>query len=214
MKKEKILILGARRGLGFEILKLWKARFTEGEIHASSRQQFEYLDIKTYCWDMTVASDVENLLQTVDQLTPQKIFYIAGGGPYGTFSEKQWKDHQWSLQLTLLTPMRLLHHCLNRSFLQQFIVVGSSIAESKPDRGAASYAAAKHGLKGLMATLKTETSKDLRLFSPGYMNTSMLPQGAQHKINAPIGEPGAVAQQFIDWAQDPKASWHWEGRPR
>ncbi|MBY0384754.1 SDR family NAD(P)-dependent oxidoreductase [bacterium] len=214
MKKEKILILGARRGLGFEILKLWKARFPNDEVYASSRQPFEYLDTKTFHWDLTVGEDVENLLQTVDKLAPQKVFYVAGGGPYGVFSEKQWKDHQWALQLTLLTPTRLLHHCLNKSFIEQFIMVGSAIAESNPDPGAASYAAAKHGLKGLLATLKTETSKDLRLFSPGYMNTSMLPRLAQHKINAHIEDASVVAAQFIDWAQNPKASWHWEGRPR
>lgn len=214
MKKEKILILGARRGLGFEILKLWKSRFPNDEIYASSRQPFEYLDVTTFRWDLTVGEDVENLLQTVDKLAPQKVFYIAGGGPYGVYGEKQWKDHQWALQLTFMTPMRLLHQCLNRSFLQQFIVVGSSIAESKPDPGAASYAAAKHGIKGLISSLQTETSKDLRLFSPGYMNTSMLPQATQHKLRAVIEEPTAVASQFIDWAQNPKASWHWEGRPR
>lgn len=213
MKKEKILILGARRGLGFEILKLWKSRFPNDEISASSRQSFEYLDTKTFRCDLTVNDDVENLLQTVTQLSPQKVFYIAGGGPYGRFSEKQWKDHQWSLQLTLLTPMRLLHHCLQQSFLEQFIVVGSSIAEAKPDPGAASYASAKHGLNGLLSSLQSETDLDLRLFSPGYMKTSMLPQSAQLKINAPIEDPALVAGQFIDWVQNPQASWHWEGRP-
>jgi short-subunit dehydrogenase len=110
----------------------------------------------------------------------------------------------------------VLHFCLNLPSVQQIVVVGSSIAESQPDPGAVSYAAGKHGLKGCISSLQGEVRKDVRLFSPGYMSTDMLPPQAQARLEqtASIDSAERVAKLFVEWVQNPRASWHWEGRPR
>jgi short-subunit dehydrogenase len=214
VSKEKILILGGRRGLGNEILKYWKFLRPEDQLWSSSRKPFEEAGIATFVCDLSRAVDVEKLLDQIDVLRPQRIFYVPGGGPYGDFASKDWKDHEWALKVTLLTPMRLIHAALKKEFLQQFVCIGSAIAESQADPGAASYAAAKHGLLGLIGSLQPETNKDIRLFSPGYMKTDMLPMAVRDRlVFKDIEEPKKVAKDFVDWVQNPQASWHWESRP-
>ncbi|MBK7960771.1 MAG: hypothetical protein IPK04_05925 [Bdellovibrionales bacterium] len=78
---------------------------------------------------------------------------------------------------------------------KQGIFIGSQIAERNPDINAASYTAAKHALLGIISTLQKEAlegkdtkkaslAHDLRLFSPGYMNTSLLPPTAWPRLGA------------------------------
>ncbi len=216
MEKEKIFIIGARRGLGREILNQWRTTFCNDHLVATSRREFVAEGVETCVFDLSLSEHVELLVQKLQTSSPTRLFYIAGGGPYGSFAEKAWKDHLWALQVSLLSPLRVLHACLGLSSLKQVVLVGSAIAENQPDPGAASYAAAKHGLLGCVSSLQTEVSKDVRLFSPGYMNTDMLPVQAQHRLQskAPVDSPALVAKLFIDWVQNPQASWHWEGRPR
>lgn len=216
MKKEKIFIIGARRGLGQEILRHWQATFPNDVLAASSRREFSADGVQTLIFDMSVPQQTEELLLSLSKFAPTKVFYVAGGGPHGEFAEKNWKDHLWALQVSLLSPLRVLHFCLKLPSVQQIVVVGSAIAESQPDPGAASYAAAKHGLKGCISSLQGEVQKDVRLFSPGYMRTEMLPIQAQARLEqtAPIDSAELVAKLFVEWVQNPQASWHWEGRPR
>lgn len=216
MEKEKIFIIGARRGLGREILNQWRTTFSNDLLVATSRREFAVEGVETCVFDLSLPEHVEVLLQKLQTSSPTRVFYIAGGGPYGSFAEKAWKDHLWALQVSLLSPLRVLHVCLGLSSVKQVVLVGSAIAESQPDPGAVSYAAAKHGLLGCVSSLQTEVSKDVRLFSPGYMSTEMLPVQAQHRLQskASVDSPVLVAKLFIDWVQNPQASWHWEGRPR
>jgi short-subunit dehydrogenase len=215
VKKEKIFIVGTRRGFGQELIKQWREHFPEDALAGSSRREFTAPGAETFVFDMSVTTQVNELLKVFESYGPTKVFYVAGGGPYGDFAEKNWKDHLWALQVSLLSPLQVLHFCLKLPSVQQVVLVGSAIAESQPDPGAASYAAAKHGLKGCVSSLQGETSKDVRLFSPGYMSTDMLPAEAQAQLRpkAPIDSPDLMAKLFIDWVQNPKASWHWEGRP-
>ncbi|MES3039325.1 MAG: SDR family NAD(P)-dependent oxidoreductase, partial [Bdellovibrionota bacterium] len=97
--------------------------------------------------------------------------------------------------------------------LKKFFVVGSAVAEQKADPGAAMYSASKHALCGLVHSIqKEEIPFDLRLFSPGYMDTGMLPPQAW-----PRKEPGLVkdakvlAQKLIEWYGDSTQSMgHWK----
>ena len=216
MKKEKIFIIGARRGLGQEILGQWRAKFPSDAIAASSRREFSADGVQPLVFDLSLPQQTEELLVSLSNFAPTKVFYVAGGGPYGDFAEKNWKDHLWALQVSLLSPLRVLHFCLNLPSVQQIVVVGSAVAESQPDPGAASYAAAKHGLKGCISSLQGEVRKDVRLFSPGYMSTEMLPIQAQARLGQKrsIDSAEMVAKLFIEWVQNPEASWHWEDGPR
>lgn len=110
--------------------------------------------------------NVENFLNEAKDIVFHRFIYFAGGGPYGKFEEKAWKDHQWAWSVTFLSAARFFHTFLRMPHFRQGIGIGSQVAENHGDSGAASYAAAKHALRGLLLTLQMESSgKDLRLFS-------------------------------------------------
>jgi short-subunit dehydrogenase len=145
---------------------------------------------------------------------PTRLFYFAGGGPYGPFGEKEWKDHQWALQVSFLTPARMLHGLINDpafAFLEQVIFVGSQVADHRPDPLAASYACSKHALKGLIESVMGEAPPfDLRLFRPGYINTEMLPKNALPRQRGDrIAEPQDLARRFVEWALNENAPKCW-----
>lgn len=139
-----------------------------------------------------------------------RFFYFAGGGPYGPFSSKEFKDHQWAMRLNFEYPAYLLHHLLSDPDdipgLKQIVFIGSSVAENRADPNAASYSAAKHALRGLVESVVSElnqskSSLDVRLFSPGYMNTSLLPaQAWPRKIKGLVLEPALVAATLLEWS--------------
>jgi len=196
----KIAILGSRKGLGLEISKMVSE---SAELLLISRQVHQIGPHKSLICDFSQPSQVEELIAKLREFKPHKIWYIAGGGPYGDFQTKQWKDHLWSWQVTFLTPARILHSYLSHEFegCEQFIAIGSAIAESQVDPKAASYCAAKHALVGLIHTTQLESpDKDVRLFSPGYMNTALLPSNASVRSTHTIHQPQAVANSFWDWS--------------
>lgn len=208
--------LGCSRGLGKEVCLAMNARqvpkfslLASRSLHAleqlgqnlNHRFQIAKLDFATQ-------NSVVAILDEIHRNKISRVFYFAGGGPYGLFPSKEWKDHMWSLQLSFLTPVEILFQLLADArfeHVQQIVVVGSLVADSKGDPHAASYAAAKHGLRGLVESILGEgCSKDLRLFRPGYMDTAMLPPHATPRTNsAKLLNPVEAAKKFVDWVLDP-----------
>lgn len=203
---ERIAVLGASRGLGFELSKILLNY--DVSLLLSSRKIQDWDLGKSHSLlpaDFTKSEDQDRILNALTEFQPHRLFYVAGGGPYGNFADKEWKDHVWAYQLNLLFPARLMFQLLKngaQSDLKQMIFVGSSVAESKPDPKAASYSSAKHGLKGLVETLKLEYPKfDLRLFSPGYMDTDMLPANAlPRQSEGLVAKSHEVAQTLWQWS--------------
>ena len=87
-------------------------------------------------------------------------------------------------------------------------MVGSAIADEKADPGAASYAAGKHALKGLVDSIQEEKPHlDLRIFRPGYVDTELLPpQAKPRKEGKIILTPDEAAQIFVSWVLDPQGA--------
>jgi short-subunit dehydrogenase len=139
-----------------------------------------------------------------------RVFYFAGGGPYGDFSSKELKDHRWALETTFMGAMEALHFAM-RNRLKQIVFVGSSIAEDQADPRAASYSAAKHALFGLLRSVWEETPSDVdvRLFSPGYMDTSLLPPGATAR-QQDLSKPDEIAARLLEWCLDPEGQRHYK----
>ncbi len=200
---DKVFVVGGRRGLGKAIVDEWQLKSPGESLWVSSRRA-----PADFICDFSEPASLDLLLTTLDELQPNRVFCVPGGGPYGSFVDKEWKDHLWALQVSLLAPARLAHHLLKQSYCQQLIFIGSQIAESVADFKAASYGSAKHGLVGLLKTLQLETTKDLRLYSPGYMATDMLPAVKREELGKPVADPRDVAVDFVKWAQTPKAAWH------
>lgn len=196
----RIAILGASRGLGLEIAL---ALNDKAELYLCSRkvgglQGFDGHQRSTA--DFTKDEDQMRVLEDLQQFKPSHIYFVSGGGPYGLFQDKQWKDHQWAFQLNFLFPAKLAHFALSNwqtLGLEKMVFIGSAIAEDKADPRAASYSAAKHGLKGLVKTLKIENpDKSIHLYSPGYMDTSMLPPNAEAR-KQPIADVKQVAAEIL-----------------
>lgn len=203
---DRAVILGASRGLGAELVR---------EISNSSFSAFGFgrkepalqaLKDRHPLFDYRIADfslrhGQEEVIRFLLQENFSKIFCVAAGGPYGLFQEREWKDHQWAWEVSFVFHARVLHALLAAQKLQtQVIVIGSSIAESEPDPQAASYCAAKHALKGLVRTLRVENpSWDLRLFSPGYMDTEMLPRHAAVRQQG-VYDPARVAHELWLWS--------------
>jgi short-subunit dehydrogenase len=205
--QNRYVLLGASRGLGWavyqELLRQApKASFllSSRKIDARAGEVSSQTTLLKQDFSQTPVKD--GFLQQLCEFAPTHLIYLAGGGPYGNFGEKKWSDHQWALKTTFLYPAELLHHIVSErskwGALRQVICVGSSIAESQPDPKASSYAAAKHALKGLIGTIDCEGSwVPVRLFSPGYMQTDLLPAHSEPRQKQIAENPLDVAKKLI-----------------
>lgn len=209
----RIAILGASRGLGAGLVGTSPSGV---KLFLSSREVQLHETHSTLTCDFSKPEEQSRLFAHLKDFDPHRIFYVAGGGPHGAFAQKDWKDHQWALEVSLLMPMRLVHFVLqNLNSFQQIVLVGSAIAEDKADPGAVSYSVAKHGLLGLWRNLSVELpDKDLRLFSPGYMDTMMLPpNSAPRKSGVSLHSVQDVARALWDWSEhgDPGSHYVFKG---
>lgn len=203
--EHKWALLGASRGLGYCFYQYLKSVEPQSSVLLLSRKSPELLDHSDlHCsFDFSKESQWEDVLKKTQDAS--KIIYFAAGGPYGLFQGKSWDSHFWSYKVSFLFPSYLLWGLLKNTNSQQICLIGSSIAESKADPLAASYAASKHALMGLVKSLRGElqqqesSSKDLRLFSPGYMDTSLLPQHAWPRQEGKAAKPNDVAQALYNW---------------
>ncbi len=212
---ETIAFLGCSKGLGRAVVQEY-SKVSQSPFLLISRTEKLLTALKDeittptepFVFDLSRTENLEPLIDKLHENQVTRIFYFAGGGPFGLFAEKQWKDHQWGLNVTFLSPAKLIHSCLNQGTLnhvKQFICIGSQLADSQADPFSASYASAKHGLRGLISTLAVEqTALDLRLFRPGYMDTIMLPKNAKPRIEGDtLVQPEQAAEVFKIWAEDP-----------
>ena len=210
--------LGCSRGFGAALVANYAEKHPSSEVYLASRRLEDLqavasrttLDAQIQPVDFSVPQSVDFWLEPLMSSGVQRIFYIAGGGPHGPFVQKAWKDHQWSLSVNFLTPARILHRVLQKpGSVKQLVFVGSAVADDQPDPLAASYAAGKHALRGLLeSVLEEHPSVDLRLYRPGYMNTSMLPPAARPRLESPqvVAEPSQLATDFLSWADDPQGA--------
>ena len=201
MRKEKLAILGGSRGLGAALVKNLKNR--GHEIFMVSRKNSSE-DINNWLSsDFSQKTQWPQLIQKLDEFQPEILIYCAGGGPYGIFGNKSWRDQEWSLAVTFECPAFLVWEWCRAQTLksvQKLIVIGSSVAESQPDPQAAMYCAAKHALKGLIESLKIEyPQKEIHLFSAPYMDTDLLPPGAWPRQKPGlVHSPDVVAQDLVN----------------
>jgi short-subunit dehydrogenase len=196
------VLLGASRGLGQSFLK--KAVSEQVSVHNFSRKPaMESSLVRSHAFDFAEELQWEKLFQKIQDLAPERVFYFAGGGPFGLYQSKNWKDHQWALRVSFECPAFLLHSFLRQpAALRQFVVIGSAIAESHADPQAGSYSSAKHAMKGLITSVQSEqkTPFDLRLFSPGYIDTGLLPANAWPRQQVGlVKSPAEVAEMLWAW---------------
>lgn len=207
---ERILFLGASRGLGSAVGEAVAAALLERAPDLNPAHALFFRSRKSMpSFDFSKPESWPLLLQDIHTLQVQRLWYFAGGGPFGPYGQKAWKDHQWALRVNFECPAFLLHHILSeagRASLPRFkqvIFVGSAVAGENPDPHAASYSAAKHALQGLVSSIQAEGTAglDLRLFSPTYLDTALLPPSAEpRQTPGRVKAVSVVAQEFMTWA--------------
>ena len=203
---KRFILLGASRGLGWATYQQLSLN-TNDLFLLSSRKikmRSEEVNKNTELIEQDFSKVPINLefISELQSFKPTNMIYFAGGGPYGHFADKKWSDHSWALNTTFMYPAELIHSVVSEKVkwpeLEQIIVIGSAVAENQADPKAASYAAAKHALRGLIDTLKLEPNHiDIKLFSPGYMQTNMLPPNSQPRQNNRAENPAEVAKKLI-----------------
>jgi short-subunit dehydrogenase len=206
MSEKRWILFGASRGLGFQVAKLLAQNSENETLIVSRRTPVESLERTKHFFADLSQVDWPSKLSELEKFNPTHVLYCAGGGPYGYFQTKNFKDHQWAWRVSFEAAAQVLHWSLQQSQIKQLCFVGSKIAESQPDPGAASYCAAKHALKGLIESVQKEQSDkdlkpDLRLFSPGYMDTDLLPANAWPRQQNRVEDPAAVAQKLVQWLE-------------
>ncbi len=190
--KVRWALLGASRGLGKSFSNLLAVDRGSGHeqlvISRKSKLSFDFSD--ETCWPKA--------LETIDAFNPDYVIYFAGGGPFGDFRKKNWPDHTWSWRVNFLFPAFLIYSLQAKS-LRTFMTIGSAVAEKNPDPKAASYAAGKHALIGLVSSLKAEKSLpfDVDIFSAPYMNTNLLPKNSWPVKSNHAKNPADVAMELF-----------------
>ncbi len=213
---QRIAILGASRGLGWSTYQKMSVLLPQTQFLLVSRK-IKNCDVgsnaQIFAQDFSKTSLSPDFLQTLIEFQPSQIIYCAGGGPHGVFESKKWSDHEWALSVNFLYPAQLIHEVLKHSSefknLKSFTSIGSDIAEAHPDIKASSYCAAKHALKGLVTTLQIEntTPIQLKLFSPGYMATDLLPVNSAPREQNKAESPEKVAEILIDFITSDQLLW-------
>ena len=218
----RLAFIGASRGLGaalcrhlFDLnlkLDLLMISRKQDVLEELAQRAPDQANVKMAVLDVSKPTDQDGVLEELQAFSPTRVIYFVAGGPFGAYGSKAWKDHRWAFEVSLLFPSRLLHFCLHNPWpqLKQLILLGSAVAEDRADPFAASYAAAKHGLLGLHRSLREEhPALDVRLFSPGYMDTELLPKNAYpRQQGAEILDPAIVAKKLWDWAQSDENMGH------
>lgn len=207
---DRAVVIGASRGLGAALSKL----LVKGgvEVLGVARKEELLKDLanqslgkfKPFVFDLLASDGWDSLESILSAHAPSRIYYVAGGGPYGFFKERPFHAHQWAWKVTFEAAARLCHWSLRQARSPQMVLVGSSICEERPDPMASSYAAAKHALKGFYESLRAENKEwDLRLFSPGYLDTELLPKNASVRYKN-LWSPHEVAKDLIEWSFNEK----------
>jgi short-subunit dehydrogenase len=213
----RLFLLGASRGLGSAVARELRKQSPAAALCLLARKRplLESLQkelgagIEIAAFDLSRESDQAQALEVIGRFKPTHIWSFAGGGPHGPYQSKDFKDHLWAWNVNFLFNARLLHSVLRDSDsypqVKQLLFLGSDIAESQADPLSASYAASKHALKGLVTSVQAESPAcDIRLVSPGYMKTELLPITSEPYAKA--AEPQLIAEKLVAWAMSHKTS--------
>ena len=157
MKSKRFAILGASRGLGSAFVKVVLEKNADIKMLLFSRKlkvPSENKNVKCVRADFSKTGDQQNCLKQLHAFQPHGIFYFAGGGPFGHYQKKEWKDHQWSWEVSFCFPAQIIHYAMGNLEQSQMVFIGSNVCEEQPDPMAASYAAGKQPLDSFIHTLK------------------------------------------------------------
>jgi len=185
----RTLILGGSKGLGKSIKELI------GEKNVLSVSRSDEVSL-----DFSKKESSQKIERIINENSFDKIVYSAGGGPHGNYFDKKPDSHRWAYEVNFLRPIEVAYFLKGINYQGVFVYIGSAIAERSNSSMSLSYSLSK---KSALKTLLAITEKELkvRVFSPPYMNTGLLPKNSWPRIETPqlVLEPHDVAKVLIDW---------------
>lgn len=205
-RMKKWALIGSSRGLGRAFAEILPA---DDRLLLVSRKEPVGLnrEAEFFRADLVKPEDRVSLFEKLRDFSPDVVIDFAAGGPYGEFGSKDWKDHLWSFQVSFMAKAEIVHGLANFFNPPKTVCwIGSAIAEDEGDVKAGAYAAAKAALKSLFFTLRKEESLPFQLlmFSPGYIDTDLLPANAPpRKQAASLWTPKEVAEKLYEWLSEP-----------
>lgn len=204
-KSDSIVIVGASRGIGANLAHLLvDAGYLNLHLVARDSKKLEALKkelkvknsavtVRTYARDMCSEKDLMAFIHELqnDNAFPRQWVLSIGGSPTAKLMREPFESSPWEhlrglVELNLMAPMRIMHQIVPELMRPNAdgdvepatIVSIASQAAHHPRPGTAVYAAAKHGLWGLMRSVGEEV-KDLgirvSIVSPGMVDTDLLP---------------------------------------
>lgn len=157
--------------------------------------------------DLSKAEAVDQVLELVQTGDFSHIFYVAGGGPHGPFFEKSFQSHDWAYRVNFFSPIQICYALIDRGYRGEFIYVGSAIAERSQSLNSLSYSGSKKMAKSALLSIPLKVLKT-KVFSPPYMDTSLLPKGAWPRLEG-VGlvlDPKKVASECLNWLELPNGN--------
>lgn len=207
------MILGASRGLGAALVRhagLANARATGWARKADRMKRLSAMvpNFGFRVGDLAREADQASAIADAVSAGYDRIFVVLGGGPWGPYHAHEFRSHAWAFEVNFLFPAKLLHALARAGRFPPVVLTGSAVAEAAADPFAASYGAAKHALRGLYLNLRAEYPNwDVRLFSPGYLDTELLPAKAPPRLKG-VYDVQTIAAELWTWAHRPDIGGH------
>ncbi|HVJ66100.1 MAG TPA: SDR family oxidoreductase [Bdellovibrionota bacterium] len=204
-KSDAIVIVGASRGIGENLARtLVEAGYRNLHLVARSQKKLEALrrdlerhsdevSVRVHVRDMCIEKDLMALVHELqsENAFPRHWVLSVGGTPSGKFLIEPFESTPWeqivsTVDLNFMAPMRIMHQVLpelmrpnSDGVVEPASVIALSSQAAHHARGGASvYAAAKHGLWGLVRSVAEEVRElgiRLAVVAPGMVDTELHP---------------------------------------
>lgn len=152
----RVLLTGGSSGIGAATARRLARRGDDLVLVARGREGLQRIARETGArFELADVTDRDALDAAFDAAGPlDAVIANAGAGSYGPFTEMAPEDVDRTIEVTLLGAANTIRSAIARDV--RTIVVVCSVAGRQPMPLAAPYAAAKHGLRGLVESLRLE----------------------------------------------------------
>ncbi len=211
MSKKTVLITGANRGIGLELVKCYLA--DDWYVHASCRAPAEASELKALACDtlsvhgLEVTDDysIEEVARELKGMPLDILLNNAGAMSKDRHAHTLIDRADWlhSFNVNTISPLALA-----RAFMPHLELAGGIIAtlssrmgsnEASPGGGAYAYRATKAAVNKVMSSLSTEVAEHgiyTILFHPGWAQTSMGGPNAEIDVRTSASGMKQVLDEF------------------
>ncbi len=209
---KKVLVTGASRGIGLEIVKLLARDPEKYTVYGTYRREPkpDVVGVQFFQADFSTRDETERFLKEFDSEVGSISVLVnnAGMAVFGPIEIISRDDIEYQVVVNLLSPMFLMNHFLPemREQSEGCIINISSVSGMKVFPFMDVYGASKFGLEGITAAMRSYTSEidddaKIRCYivQPGYTKTDIRTGSKVHK---PVGEEWQSIWSYTEKAFD------------